>query len=322
MSTTSQNYTMSLHENPMDRPAVDRAQASEPAPTNNKQPHRLYPSLPNVDSYDVFVPARSIAEKLHTAAASHPESLLEDTQSEVCAANSDVRLKAQILILEEQRQELISINEKWAKEYRTMVRFYKEKVRDLKALLQQNHSHFEEETREEGEKPVTLYKKLKFKTTKDKDSKWAGNGDVSSELLQAEMEAQELRAQNSTLTRRGQHQQEEIKRLNKALEEALHTTQPLGVSSETLQDLWKHQAEVYKEDFLTERKDREKLKEKYLELENKYRKVRSELRVLKSQVTWTQPPQPVLECICTNQGKHQHWEVRPVNQHHAQLQRR
>lgn len=43
----------------------------------------------------------------------------------------------------------------------------------------------------------------------------AGDVDISSELLKAEKEAKELRAQNSTLTRRWQHQREEIKRLNK-----------------------------------------------------------------------------------------------------------
>ncbi len=107
-----------------------------------------------------------------------------------------------------------------------------------------------------------------------------GGGDISSELLKAEKEAKELRAQNSTLDQKVRHQHEEIKRLNKvsrdtcssslqhhievkafgvfvpcnhggyyscfdmfvqALQEALQTTQPLDVSSETLQDVWKHQ---------------------------------------------------------------------------------
>lgn len=80
-------------------------------------------------------------------------------QSKTSAASSDVRMKAQICILEEQRQEvstfqkldynhpkhtfsfqylkhscsfsftqLLCINEKWAKEYHTMVRYYKERV--------------------------------------------------------------------------------------------------------------------------------------------------------------------------------------------------
>lgn len=47
------------------------------------------------------------------------------------------------------------------------------------------------------------------------------------------------------------------------------------------------QAEVYKEDFLKERKDRVKLKEKYLEQEKKFQKVHSELHVLKSKVQLT-----------------------------------
>lgn len=42
------------------------------------------------------------------------------------------------------------------------------------------------------------------------------------ELLKAEKEAEELRAQNSTLTRKGQHQQKEIVRLNKVSPNMLH----------------------------------------------------------------------------------------------------
>ncbi|KAG7231223.1 hypothetical protein INR49_012054 [Caranx melampygus] len=310
---------LSLHENTMERPPVGRSQASGAAPTN-KPIHRLYPSLPNVESYDVCALDRSASEKLPTAVEIDPDRpLLEDTQSEVCAANTDVRMKAEILILEEQRQELLSINEKWAKEYRTMVQYYKEKVQNLKALLQQNNRHFEEETREGEETHKMSCKKLKSKTLKDEDGKWAGDIDVISELLKVEKEAEELRVQNSTLTRRGQHQREEIQRLNKALKEALLPTQPPLMNSETLQDLWKHQAEIYKEDFLTERKDREKLKGKYLELENRFRKACTELTVLKSQVNRPQAQQPVFECVCADCPK---WEVHPVKQHRVQLQRR
>ncbi|XP_054479194.1 TNFAIP3-interacting protein 1-like [Anoplopoma fimbria] len=288
---------MSQHENTMDRRPVERSQTKD---------NRLYPSLPNTDRYKVCVADRSTGEKLHTAAVYPPDSL---PKSEAAAASCVVRMKAQILLLDEQRQELLSINEKWAKEYRTMAHYYKERVQALKALLQ--HDHAEEEMSEEGENKVTLSKKVK-----DQENAWTGD-----ELLKAEKEAEELRAQNSSLTRKGQHQHEEIRRLNKALDEALHTTQPLSVSSETLQDLWKHQAEVYKEDFLKERRDREKLKDKYLEQEKKYRKVHSELRVLKSQVTWTPTPRPVLKSSSTNTAACPQWEVRQIN-HHIQLQRR
>ncbi|TKS87550.1 TNFAIP3-interacting protein 1 A20-binding inhibitor of NF-kappa-B activation 1 [Collichthys lucidus] len=275
----------------MDVPPVERSQAGEAVTTDRKQTYRLYPSLPDKDRYDAFVSNESFGEKPHAAAVHHPGSLFGE--SEAPAANSDVRMKAQILILEEQRQE----------------------VQDLRALLQ--HPNFEEDMWEEREKNIRLYNK-----GKDAESTWTKDVDASSELIRAVKEAKELREQNSTLTRRGQHQREEIGRLNKALEEALRTTRPLEASSETLQDIWKHQAEVYKEDFLKERKDREKLKDKYLDLEKKFRKVHNELRVLKPQVTRTRPPQPVLECTCTIRAKCPNWEVRPVHQNDVQLQRR
>ncbi|XP_060949926.1 TNFAIP3-interacting protein 3-like [Limanda limanda] len=275
--------------------------------------HRLYPSLPSVDSYD-----RRVGEKLPVVEL-RPERLHEDKQSNVCVAGGDHRLEAQMLILVEQRKELISINDKWAKEYQTMVRFYKEKVRLLKASLQQNPSPVEEGLCEEGEKHVTLCKKQKLKTPDNKDDKQTcDEADVNSELLKVEKEAQELRGQNCTLTRRGQHQSEEIKRLNKALEQAFLMSPPVEGESETLQDVWKHQAEVYREDFLTERKDRENLKGKYLELENRFRNVRSELRVLKTQVTWTQTPQPGLERVGSNRVK---LPNQPLNQKYLQIQR-
>ncbi|XP_062297390.1 TNFAIP3-interacting protein 1-like [Scomber scombrus] len=187
-------------------------------------------------------------------------------------------MKAQILIMEKQKQELLSINERWAKEYRIIVQYYQDKVRDLKALLQHNNFHSKEE-----ETHIALFKKSNVKTVIEEESTQAGNSDVNAEVLRAEREAKELRAHNSTLTRKGLHQQEEIKRLNKALEETFITTKPLAASNETLQDVWKHQAEIYKEDFLKERKDREILKGKCLELEKGLRKAHKEVHVLKSQ---------------------------------------
>ncbi|CAK6967500.1 TNFAIP3-interacting protein 3-like isoform X2 [Scomber scombrus] len=301
----------SLHKT---RRPTARSQAREAAPTvgtqnEHKHIHRLYPSLPNVDRYEVCVLNGSSEENEKTKAAAvyHPaESLLEDTQSEVSATNCDANMKAQILIMEKQKQELLSINERWAKEYRIMVQYYQDKVRDLKALLQHNNFHSKEE-----ETHIALYKKSNVKTVIEEESTQAGNGDVNAEVLRAEREAKELRAHNSTLTRKGLHQQEEIKRLNKALEETFITTKPLAASNETLQDVWKHQAEIYKEDFLKERKDREILKGKCLELEKGLRKAHKEVHVLKSQAS-TRPPQSVFECNC----KH------TPDQHHIGVHRR
>ncbi|XP_041824345.1 TNFAIP3-interacting protein 1-like [Melanotaenia boesemani] len=295
---------MSLHEKSMDRSPVKTPQFADV-----QQVYRLYPSLPNTNKYEICLPVGSTCDELNAAAEINPHALCEDSESEESSKSDDVSMKAQILILEEQRKELLTINKKWAKEYRTMVQYYKDKVRVLKASQQLDHS--EEEMSDEGEKHVRFNEKLKVKT----DTQTGEN----SELLTAQKEAKELRVQNSTLTRRGQHQHEEIKRLNKALEEALQATQPLGGSNEAVQDIWKHQAEVYKEDFLRERKDREKLKEKYLELESRFRKGQDELRFLKSQVSGKQP---VHRCSCTNRAKCPNREPEPGNQQHIQLQRR
>ncbi|XP_029978923.1 TNFAIP3-interacting protein 1-like [Sphaeramia orbicularis] len=290
---------------------MDKKMDRLPMESGKKLTHRLYPSLPSISRYEVFMPDRFIEDNLPEAALYHSENLREDTQSEGSTANTDFRMNAQILILEEQKQELLSINEKWAKEYRTMEQYYKEKVRRLKALLPQ-------EVCDEGEKHITPYETLKMKT----HSTQTGDGDINGELVKAEREVKRLQEQNRTLTRRGQHQHAEITRLNKALEDALQSCQPVEMSSETLQDVWKHQAEVYKEDFLKERKDREKLKGKYLELEKKFRKVRHEVHIIKSEPTWTTPPQPLVECACAKRDKRPNYDAEPLHQHCNYLQRR
>ncbi|XP_071387648.1 TNFAIP3-interacting protein 1-like [Centroberyx affinis] len=268
----------------MDRLPAERSQAGDriamvSRESDNKQTDRLYPSLPNTERCEGVEPDRSIREKLLADAVDHPGRLLGDTQSEMSAANSDGTMKVQIAILEEQRRELLSINEQWAKEYQTMVQYYKEK---------------------------------------------SGNGDVTPELLRAEQEAEQLRVQNSSLTRRGQHQHQEIRRLNKALEGALQTPLPVGEGSDTQEEVWKHQAQVYKEDFLKERRDREKLKGKHLELERRFRIVNTELHNLK--VT-PSSPQPVHKCTCTHRANqptrdgNTYPRASPNTQHCCQLQR-
>nr|XP_057916784.1 TNFAIP3-interacting protein 1-like [Doryrhamphus excisus] len=212
-----------------------------------------------------------------------------DCNSMSGAADTDTAMQAQIFILERQRQELLTINERWAKEYRTMVAHYQQKLQSLQASLQDGSDI--------GKKTC--------KTAKEKENSRT-NSDVHTELLNALTKANELQLQNSTLTRRGQHQQEEIHRLNKALEERLQPARPLEDSFVPLQDVWKHQAEVFKEDFLKERGDREKLQQKYAELEKKLTKTHDELHYLKSQATWTRLARPVVDCNCKQAEQRQH----------------
>ncbi|XP_077592609.1 uncharacterized protein LOC144209924 [Stigmatopora nigra] len=140
-----------------------------------------------------------------------------------------------IFILERQRQELISINQKWAKEYNNMVAFYQNKLLTLQASLK--HQENAEES------------KLK------------------------------------------------CKHLPQALEERIHP-RILEERETTPHDLWRHQAEVFKEDFAKERRDRELLQHKYEELRQKLTFTSDELHHLKSKATWTRILHPVIECTC------------------------
>ncbi|XP_057679769.1 TNFAIP3-interacting protein 3-like [Corythoichthys intestinalis] len=141
-----------------------------------------------------------------------------------------------VFILERQRRELLSINQKWAKEYNNMVAYYQRKL----LTLQASPKHPENVTKE-------------------------------------------------------------TKSLSKHLPEALESRLPSGTLKEretTPSDLWRHQAEVFKEDFAKERRDREELQHKYEELSKKLVSTRNELHHLKSQATWTRILHPVVECTC------------------------
>ena len=115
--------------------------------------------------------------------------------------------------------------------------FVNAQVQNLKALLQ--HAHCEEETCEDREK-ITFNKKVKDKESTQVNERshvliperqWrhfdvfslsnnlilsqTRDADVSSAVLKAENETKELLAQNRSLSRKWEHQQEEIRRLNK-----------------------------------------------------------------------------------------------------------
>ncbi|XP_076014418.1 uncharacterized protein LOC143006938 [Genypterus blacodes] len=264
--TPHMSSNMSRREEMKETASVQKSHATVGTQKDKKSTPRLYPSLPHTQWCEEEEPESSPRETLPAAAARLPDSLLGNKQSAVSGSSK----KAQIVILEAQRKELLSINERWAKEYNTMVQYYREK---------------------------------------------RGNSDVTSELWKAECEAKRLTAQNSTLTRRGQHQQEEIKRLNMALEEALQVAQPPSEGGDTHESVWKHQADVFKEDFMTERRDREKLKGKHLELENKFRKAEKELRILRSQMSCRckhrdEPPNREGHiCAKACQDNHQHCQL-------------
>ncbi|XP_077480655.1 uncharacterized protein LOC144091865 isoform X2 [Stigmatopora argus] len=136
--------------------------------------------------------------------------------------DDDASARKHVFILERQRQELISINQKWAKEYNNMVAFYQNKLLTLQASLKHQENAEKERT-------------------------------------------------------------SQCKHLPQALEERIHPRTLEGRET-TPHDLWRHQAEVFKEDFAKERRDRELLQRKYEELRQKLTSTSDELHHLKSKV--------------------------------------
>ncbi|XP_007260138.1 TNFAIP3-interacting protein 1 [Astyanax mexicanus] len=156
--------------------------------------------------------------------------------------------------LEKKNQELLDINKKWAERYRTL----------------RQHVKSYELRKEE----------------KEKDTKQTGQeAELRARLQDADREIAWLRMHCDTLTRGGQQLNEEIMRLNTVLQKSLAVQHKRNQREE---NVWKHQAQVYKEDFFKERKDREMLMAKYTDLEEKFKKVHDELRAYKLQARWAQ----------------------------------
>ncbi|XP_059900899.1 TNFAIP3-interacting protein 3-like [Gadus macrocephalus] len=256
-----------------------------PDTTNAEQVNHLYPSLP--------ISARLNGEELHGVHRGGVENITPAPARQTNMSSADMSsVQAQLDMLWKQREELISINNKWADQYKVMTQYYKAKVREQQpsAKTSQPSRPLNEEMCQNGVEQNVPEKDVKEETSEEK--------------IMSHTDAEQLRVQNAHLTRRGQHQHEEIRRLNQALQQSLESGFVWGESREDPKDnVWKHQAEVYKEDFLKERKDRERLKGKLMEMEKKYRKTHSELHTLKSKITWAPVlAPPVAMCDCPNRA--------------------
>ncbi|XP_067107526.1 TNFAIP3-interacting protein 3-like isoform X3 [Osmerus mordax] len=278
-----------------DRPHTDRSHIITPQ-------HGLALTPERCESFELD---NSIRERVQSylltqGAPVHNDRQFKETQTGLSVAAPGQNEDSQIALLEKQRQELLYINNKWAEQYQTMTQYYKQKVKDQEMLLMSHGQELEDRSEEEQQERK---RNIDLPQTKDNTNCiQLLNDDISADLQRAEREAEHLRVQNTTLTRRGQQQQGEIRRLNKVLKEVLQTTGTAEVSCGPQEEVWRHQAQIYKEDFLKERRDREQLKGKHGDLENKFRKVHTELNALKSKLIWTPTlPRPLAACVCTHQ---------------------
>ncbi|KAG9330422.1 hypothetical protein JZ751_025420 [Albula glossodonta] len=216
-------------------------------------------------------------------------------------------LHNRLTALERQRLELLEINKKWDEQYQSMKMHYEAKIKELRKRLAACDMQMCDEE-EGGMKHRHLEEKLR-QAERVTDMALKRNSVVCAELLEAERQAECLRLHNTTLTRRGQQQQSEIRRLNEVLSETLSSREREEEEVEetrTQLEVLKHQVRIYEEDFRKERAYRERAQERKVELERRVKKLHAELELLRSQVTGTTACGPKVRsptcCDCCHGG--------------------
>ncbi|KAK1175353.1 TNFAIP3-interacting protein 3-like [Acipenser oxyrinchus oxyrinchus] len=187
-------------------------------------------------------------------------------------------LKQRIEILEKQRQELLEVNKQWNEHYKIMKQRYEQKISETKHALTDCHKHTADLEVERDQKQIDFDKKL-ILAKEMIEIKQEENERIAIALQEVKRQNRYLKEQNASLTRKKEHQECEIGRLNKALSEALRVPIRNAGREEmvTQIEVLQQQVQIYEEDFKKERCDRERLIKKNGELQ-------SELHVLKSQV--------------------------------------
>ncbi|XP_064190476.1 uncharacterized protein LOC135254246 [Anguilla rostrata] len=159
--------------------------------------------------------------------------------------------------------------------------FYKAKIQELRKRLAACHACAPDEEELER-KHVHLEEKIS-QSERTTETVLKRNSEVCTELLETERQAQGLRLQVTALTRRGQQQQSEIRRLNKILSEALVEER----ESRTQVELLRHQVWLHEKDFQKERAERRQLCERNVELERRLETLNAEMQKARAQVTRT-----------------------------------
>ncbi|NWX61961.1 TNIP3 protein, partial [Promerops cafer] len=143
---------------------------------------------------------------------------------------------------------------------------------------------------------------------------------LSEALHEMKEENRLLKQKNASMTRRKEHYESEISRLNKALQDTLkkqHTpvvgTPPGKGDRNSIEEMrtqlevLKQQVQIYEEDFRKERSDRERLNEEKEALQKINERLQSQLSKLSSQDLPVQPerpsyPAPLFLSPCVNYG--------------------
>uniref|UniRef100_A0A8C2PK46 NF-kappa-B essential modulator NEMO CC2-LZ domain-containing protein n=1 Tax=Capra hircus TaxID=9925 RepID=A0A8C2PK46_CAPHI len=204
--------------------------------------------------------------------------------------------------------ELLEVNQQWDQQFRSMKELYERKVAELKSKLDSAERFLGTLEKERLQSPRESYPTRRWTSEppwlaeKEKES-------LNGELHELKMENNLLKEKNALMNHKKQHYECEIKRLNKALQDALKLEcssspeDPLGKSEmecsheemRTEMEVLKQQVQIYEEDFKKERLDRERLNQEKEELQQIIQTSQSQLNKLNSQIKACQMEKEKLE---------------------------
>uniref|UniRef100_A0ABI7XEW3 NF-kappa-B essential modulator NEMO CC2-LZ domain-containing protein n=1 Tax=Felis catus TaxID=9685 RepID=A0ABI7XEW3_FELCA len=204
--------------------------------------------------------------------------------------------------------ELLEVNQQWDQQFRSMKELYERKVAELKMKLDAAErflSSQEKERLQSQRESDRLHDQTRQRLQLEEKEKES----LSEELHELKKENKLLKEKNTLASKKKEQYECEIKRLNKALQDALKiecSSFPedcLGKSElecrhkemRTEMEVLKQQVQIYEEDFKKERSDRERLNQEKETLQQIIQTSQSELNRLNSQIKACQMEKEKLE---------------------------
>uniref|UniRef100_A0A8I3S5G6 TNFAIP3 interacting protein 3 n=2 Tax=Canis lupus familiaris TaxID=9615 RepID=A0A8I3S5G6_CANLF len=243
--------------------------------------------------------------KMSAAEGSMEHAECDQSSSRKNLTNS---LEQKIRCLEKQRKELLEVNQQWDQQFRSMKESYEKKVAELKTKLDAAERFLgaqekeREQTQRDSDRLRDQTRQRLQRQEKEKES-------LNEELHELKKENKLLKEKNALISKKKEHYECEIKRLNKALQDALKIESSsfpedyLGKyemecrheEMRTEMEVLKQQVQIYEEDFKKERSDRERLNQEKEELQQINQTSQSQLNRLNSQIKACQMEKEKLE---------------------------
>ncbi|XP_041616064.1 TNFAIP3-interacting protein 3 isoform X1 [Vulpes lagopus] len=245
-----------------------------------------------------------------TTKVSAAEGSMEHAECDQSSSRKNLTnsLEQKIRCLEKQRKELLEVNQQWDQQFRSMKESYEKKVAELKTKLDtaERFLSTQEKEREQSQRDSD---RLRDQTRQRLQRQEKEKESLNEELHELKKENKLLKEKNALVSKKKEHYECEIKRLNKALQDALKIESSsfpedyLGKyemecrheEMRTEMEVLKQQVQIYEEDFKKERSDRERLNQEKEELQQINQTSQSQLNRLNSQIKACQMEKEKLE---------------------------